>query len=195
MKHYVLLFFSYHLIKPCSCKNQWSSRKKNLKGLKDKVCGSIHILSSEIFAHFINIRVLRLHKSSLNHQTNCKWLNNSQIRENIIIGSADVKALYQSLHGHTCISHSSEAVYRYLDVFGVLFRTEKNWFTQHSKHLHDTVLSKCIRDLKDSDTDFSIKWSIVTRARSYRGNPSRCNLCSAFYPLTNQHFSTRYLSW
>ena len=28
-----------------------------------------------------------------------------------------------------------------------------------------------------SDTDFSIKWSIVTQASSYRGNPSRCNLC------------------
>ena len=40
-----------------------------------------------------------------------------------------------------------------------------------------TVLSKYIRDLKDSDTDFSIKWSIVTRAISHRGNPSRCYLC------------------
>ena len=40
-----------------------------------------------------------------------------------------------------------------------------------------TVLSKYIRDLKDSDTDFSIKWSIVTSAISHNGNPSRCYLC------------------
>ena len=48
---------------------------------------------------------------------------------------------------------------------------------KHRKHSHDTVLSKYICDLKGSDTDFSIKWSIVTRARSQRGNPSRCYLC------------------
>ena len=48
---------------------------------------------------------------------------------------------------------------------------------KHRKHSHDTVLSKYIWDLKDDNTDFSIKWSIITRASSYRGNPSRCNLC------------------
>ncbi len=47
---------------------------------------------------------------------------------------------------------------------------------KHRKHSHNTVLSKYIWDLKDN-TVFSIKWSIVTRASSYRGNPSRCNLC------------------
>ena len=50
---------------------------------------------------------------------------------------------------------------------------------KHRKHPHGTVRSKYFWDLKDNDTDFSIKWSIsiVTRARSYTGNPSRCNLC------------------
>ena len=60
--------------------------------------------------------------------------------------------------------------------FKTRFNNHKVSF-KHRKHSHDTVLSKYIWDLKDSDTDFSIKWSIVTRARSYRGNPSRCNLC------------------
>ena len=50
---------------------------------------------------------------------------------------------------------------------------------KHRKHSHDTVLSKYIWDQRDKNTDFSIKWSIVTRASSYRGNPSRCNLCLA----------------
>ena len=48
---------------------------------------------------------------------------------------------------------------------------------KHRKHSHDTVLSKYIWDQRDKNTDFSIKWSIVTQASSYRGNPSRCNLC------------------
>ena len=41
----------------------------------------------------------------------------------------------------------------------------------------DTVVSKYIWDLKESDTDFSIKWLIVMHVRSYRGNPSCCYLC------------------
>ena len=60
--------------------------------------------------------------------------------------------------------------------FKMRFNNHKVSFKYH-KHSHDTVLSKYIWDLKDSDTNFSIKWSIVTHARSYRGNPSRCYLC------------------
>ena len=47
---------------------------------------------------------------------------------------------------------------------------------KHRNHSHNTVPSKYIWDM-DSDTDFTIKWLIVTRAKSYRGNPSCCHLC------------------
>ena len=47
---------------------------------------------------------------------------------------------------------------------------------KHRKHSHNTVLSKYIWDLKDNNTEFSIKWSIVTQASAYTGNPSRSNL-------------------
>ena len=57
------------------------------------------------------------------------------------------------------------------------FKTRFNNHKVSFKHSHDTVLSKYIWDLKYSNTDFSIKWSIATRARSYRGNPSHCYLC------------------
>ena len=50
--------------------------------------------------------------------------------------------------------------------------------------MHTINIEKCKRfhtlDRKVgviNKTDFSIKWSIVTRAISYRGNPSCCNLC------------------
>ena len=45
------------------------------------------------------------------------------------------------------------------------------------KHLHDTVLSKHIWDLKDKNIDYAINWRIVKRAKAYKGNPSCCNLC------------------
>ena len=60
--------------------------------------------------------------------------------------------------------------------FKTRFNNHKVSF-KHRKHLHDSALSKYIWDLKDSDTDFSIKWSIVTHVRSYRGNLSCCYLC------------------
>ena len=45
------------------------------------------------------------------------------------------------------------------------------------KHSHDTVLSKHIWDLKEKNTDYAINWRIIKRAKAYKGNPSRCNLC------------------
>ena len=40
---------------------------------------------------------------------------------------------------------------------------------KHRKYSHDTVMSKDIWDLKDNYyTDFSIKWSIVMQASSYK---------------------------
>ena len=53
---------------------------------------------------------------------------------------------------------------------------------KHCRHSHDTFLSKYIWDLKDGNTDFSIKWSIVTPASSYREIPSRRNLCHTEKP-------------
>ena len=45
------------------------------------------------------------------------------------------------------------------------------------KHSHDTVLSRRIWELKDTDTSYNLKWRIIKRANAYNGNPSRCNLC------------------
>ena len=49
---------------------------------------------------------------------------------------------------------------------------------KHQEHSQNTVLSKYIWDLKDSNADFSVGWSIVTRASFYRGN----NLTLQFMP-------------
>ena len=53
-------------------------------------------------------------------------------------------------------------------------------FFQYRKHSCTTVVSKCIwnlKEVKDSNIDFSTKWCIITRVSSSRGNPSHCNLC------------------
>ena len=50
----------------------------------------------------------------------------------------------------------------------------KDW-----KHSNDTVLSKHIWDLKDGNIDYEINWRIIKRVSTYKGKPSRCNLCLA----------------
>ena len=64
--------------------------------------------------------------------------------------------------------------------------TENEFKTRYNNHKlsfkdrkrsHDTVLSKYIWNLKDGNIDYKINWRIIKRARAYKGNPSRCNLC------------------
>ena len=48
---------------------------------------------------------------------------------------------------------------------------------KHKSHRNDTTLSKYIWKLKDNGTNFNIHWSIVKRAKAYKGSTRRCNLC------------------
>ena len=48
---------------------------------------------------------------------------------------------------------------------------------KHKSHRNDTTLSKYIWELKDNGTNFNIHWSIVKRAKAYKGSTRRCNLC------------------
>ena len=50
------------------------------------------------------------------------------------------------------------------------------------KHSHDTVLSKHIWDLRDSNTSYEIKRRVIKKANAYKGNPSRGNLCLSEKP-------------
>ena len=49
--------------------------------------------------------------------------------------------------------------------------------TPKNKHSYDTALSKFVWDLKDSNSDFSIRWSIIRKASPHKGDPSNCNVC------------------
>ena len=58
--------------------------------------------------------------------------------------------------------------------FKTRFNNHKVSF-KHRKHSHDTALSKYIWDLKDSDTDFSIKWS---RVQDLTGETRHAAICA-----------------
>ena len=48
---------------------------------------------------------------------------------------------------------------------------------KHKSHRNDTTLSKYIWELKDNGTNLNIHWSIVKRAKAYKGSTRRYNLC------------------
>ena len=58
------------------------------------------------------------------------------------------------------------------------YTQHKSTFT-HRKLSNSTELSKYIWQLKDSNTSFSTKWSIIARARPYHNSSKRCDLCLA----------------
>ena len=58
------------------------------------------------------------------------------------------------------------------------YTQHKSTFT-HSKLSNSTELSKYIWQLKDSNTSFTTKWSIIARAHPYHNSSKRCDLCLA----------------
>jgi len=58
------------------------------------------------------------------------------------------------------------------------YTQHKSTFT-HRKLSNSTELSKYIWQLKDSNINFTTKWSIIARARPYNNSSKRCDLCLA----------------
>ena len=60
------------------------------------------------------------------------------------------------------------------------FKTRYNNHTnsfRNAKHRHATALSKHIWQLKELNVDYSLKWNIIKKCRSYSNITKRCNLC------------------
>ena len=55
----------------------------------------------------------------------------------------------------------------------------KSTSVTHRKLSNSTELSKYIWQLKDSNTSFTTKWSVIARARPYHNSSKRCDLCLA----------------
>ena len=62
------------------------------------------------------------------------------------------------------------------NTFKERFRNHIKSFT-HKKYSNETEVSKYVWHLKENNTDFTIKWSIIKNPISYTGGSKRCNLC------------------
>ena len=128
-------------------------------------------MASIIKSH--NLRILAKDDTHVesNKSCNCRNKDLCPLDDECLVNNVVYKATVATTPGETKV---------YIGMTEHSFKTRYNNHKlsfKHRKHSHDTVLSKYIWDLKDNNTEFSIKWSIVTRASAYRGNPSRCNLC------------------
>lgn len=68
----------------------------------------------------------------------------------------------------------------YVGHTGGQFKTRYNNHTnsfRNVKHKHSTALSKYVWLLKESDVQYSMKWKIIKKCKSYSNKTKRCNLC------------------
>merc|ERR1712105_189355 len=76
--------------------------------------------------------------------------------------------------------NSTEERKLYIGLTELPFKTRFYNHTQSfkkKKHRHDTELSRYIWQLKKKKKRYSIKWSIVTKARAYSNETKKCDLC------------------
>ena len=62
------------------------------------------------------------------------------------------------------------------NTFKTRFNNHKASFNSYQKR-NSTELSKYVWDLKRENVDYSIRWKILKRAKSYNCASNRCNLC------------------
>ena len=90
------------------------------------------------------------------------------------------KCLTNKVIYEATVTAASGTASNYIGMTGNDFKTRFNNHKlsfRNQNHSHNTVLSKYIWELKDNDTIYDIKWHIIKRANTYKGNLSRCNLC------------------
>ena len=58
------------------------------------------------------------------------------------------------------------------------FRNHKQSFN-NKQYSSSTALSKYIWELKESNDEYSINWSIIKRVNAYKAGAKHCNLCLA----------------
>ena len=76
---------------------------------------------------------------------------------------------------------TSEDTYTYIgltgDTFKARYSTHKSSF-KHEKYRTATALSQKIWELKESNTDYTLTWSILKKAHAYKGGGrAKCDLC------------------
>ena len=93
--------------------------------------------------------------------------------------SLDYKCLSNNIV-YQCTVHHNDTTQSYIEITATTFKSKYNAHKSSfkDKHLeHSTSLSKYLWDLKAKNTNFGLKWRILTSASAYCNTTKRCNLC------------------
>ena len=105
------------------------------------------------------------------------------------------KCLTSAIVYQATITTSTEAPETYIgltaNTFKIRYSNHKSSIKHTSKRT-DTELSKYIWKLKDSNTEYNIKWKIIKKATPYNNKSRRCGLClwEKFYIICKPELCT-----
>ena len=120
-----------------------------------------------------NTRIIRKSQPQVINTTNCNCRNKETCPLQNKCMSKDV--VYKA----TISACNTNDTKRYMGMtshtFKERFRNHMKSFN-HKKNSNETELSKYVWHLKENNTDFTIKWSIIKNSISYTGGSKRCNL-------------------
>ena len=117
--------------------------------------------------------IIKSHNQKILNECNETSSENKCNRRNKNLCPLDGACLISNIIYEATVTTTSGNSRSYIGMTDNEFRTRFN----DKKHSHDTVLSKHNWDLKDKNINYTINWRIIKRAKAYKGNPSRCNLC------------------
>ena len=128
-----------------------------------------------------NRKILQSSKTpSTESNCNCRKKNDCPLKNNCLTSSVFYNAN---------VTTESDPIGK--NYIGLTEGTFKQRYTQHKlfrnrNYSNSTELSKHIWTLKDNNTNFTIKWSILATAPAYSNKSKRCHLC-----LTEKLYLTR----
>lgn len=121
-----------------------------------------------------NQKILNPPSTSQDRKCNCRVKQACPLQNNCLASSLIYKAKVTTNKDQTGKNY-----------IGLTENSFKQRYTQHSlsfrkkAYANSTELSKYIWELKSTNTPYSIHWSTIHKAPSYKGNSRTCNLCLA----------------
>lgn len=117
-----------------------------------------------------NKAILQLKTETPNRQCNCRIKDECPIPGNCLTKNVIYKATVETN------SETKEYIGACETDFKTRHRNHKSSFKlEHKKN--DTELSKHLWGLKNKNTEYNLKWTILKHANSYNNTTKRCNLC------------------
>ena len=121
-----------------------------------------------------NTRIIRKSQPQVTNTTSCNCRNKETCPLQNKCMSKDI--VYKATISTCNTNDKKHYIGMTSNTFKERYRNHIKSFNQ-KKYSNETELSKHVWHLKENNTDYTIKWSIIKNSISYTGGSKRCNLC------------------